>query len=50
MEIITGSGNDIVTHTGIVNGAVLRTNDLISAFSAPLRFVLLTLKINAIDH
>ncbi len=28
-SITTGSGNDIVTHTGIVNGAVLRTNDLI---------------------
>ncbi len=28
-SITTGSGNDIVTHTGIVNGAVLRTNDVI---------------------
>ncbi|MEH2156937.1 beta strand repeat-containing protein [Nostoc sp.] len=28
-EITTGSGNDIVTQTGIVNGAVLRANDLI---------------------
>lgn len=27
--ITTGSGNDIVTHSGIFNGAVLRTNDLI---------------------
>ncbi|WGV23911.1 calcium-binding protein [Halotia branconii] len=28
-SITTGSGNDIVTHSGIVNGAVLRTNDVI---------------------
>ncbi|MEH2234657.1 MAG: calcium-binding protein [Nostoc sp.] len=28
-EIATGSGNDIVTQTGIVNGTVLRANDLI---------------------
>ncbi|MEC4816348.1 MAG: calcium-binding protein [Scytonema sp. PMC 1069.18] len=28
-SITTGSGNDIVTHSGIVNGTVLRTNDVI---------------------
>lgn len=28
-SITTGSGNDIVTHSGIFNGAVLRTNDVI---------------------
>ncbi|MBD2359563.1 calcium-binding protein, partial [Tolypothrix sp. FACHB-123] len=28
-SITTGSGNDIVTHSGIVNGAVLRINDVI---------------------